>query len=170
MKFIPFLILSLFVIIPAFAIPLSDRTGLKNKFDIDVGNNTYVIETVANFDIQNVKFDNDTLVFQISSGLQNNLVELQIPQNITKGEVHLFLDKQKIAPKILTNQKISFVTLEFEGNGTHTLEVKSDFTLTEEPKIIPNESPDMLTILAIAAIGVAAGGVMLYKRKSKIIP
>ena len=168
MKFIPFLVLSLIVIIPAFATPLSDRTGLKNKFDIDVGSNTYVIETVTNFDIQNVKFDNNTLVFQISSGLQNNLIELQIPQNMTKGEVHLFLDKQKVTPKILTSQKISFVTLEFEGNGTHTLEVKSGFTNTEEQKIIQDESPDML-IIAIAAISVAAGGLVLYKRKSKII-
>lgn len=168
MKFIPFLFLSIIVIIPAFAIPLSDRTGFKNKFDVDVGNYTYVIETVANFDIQNVKFDNDTLVFQISSGLQSNLVELQIPQNITKGKVHLFLDKQIVFPKILTSQKISFVTLEFEGNGTHTLEVKSNFTLTEEPKVIPDESPDML-IIALAAIGAAIGGIILYKRKSKII-
>jgi hypothetical protein len=167
LKFIPFLILFIIVIVPAFAIPLSDRTGLKNKFDIDVESNTYVIETVANFDIQSVKFDNNTLVFQISSGIQNNLVELQIPQNMTKGEIHLFLDKQKVAPKILTSQKISFVTLEFEGNGTHTLEVKSDFTNTEEPDAIPDESPDVL-IIAIAAIS-AIVGIILYKRKSKII-
>lgn len=166
MKFILFLVLSLIVIVPAFAIPLSDRTGLKTKFDVDVGNSTYVIETVANFNIDDVKFDNDTLVFQISSGLQNNLVELQIPQNITKGAVHLFLDKQEVEPKILTSPQISFVTLEFAGNGTHTIEIKSDFTLkTKEPKIIEAKSPDILTMLAIAAIGAAAVGTIIYKKR-----
>jgi hypothetical protein len=155
------------VVVPAFAMSLSDRTGLKTNFDVDVGNSTYVIETVANFNIGVVKFDNDTLVFQISSGMQNNLLELQIPQNITKGAVHLFLDKQEVTPKILANPQISFVTLEFKGNGTHTLEVKSDFTLKpEEPKVVPDKSADASTILAIAAIGAAAaGGTILYKKR-----
>lgn len=156
--------------VPAFAIPLSDRTGLKTKFDVDVGNSTYVIETVANFNIDNVRFYNDTLVFQISSGLQNNLVELQIPQNITAGAVHLFLDKQQVVPKILSSQQISFVTLEFQGNGTHVLEVKSDFTLKpQEPQITPGESVSPVTIFLIAAIGaIAAGTGIMYKKRKTI--
>ncbi|MBI5145786.1 MAG: hypothetical protein HZA84_01035 [Thaumarchaeota archaeon] len=170
MKFILFLILSLIIVVPAFAIPLSDRTGLKTKFDVDVGEKTYVIETVANFNIDNVEFYNDTLVFQISSGLQNNLLELQIPQNITKGEIHLFLNEQEIAPKILTNSEISFVTLEFPGNGTHILEVKSDFTLkTPQPEIIQGESVNMVAIFVTVAIAaIAAGSVMAYKKRKPV--
>ena len=170
MKFILFLILLSIVVVPAFAIPLSDKTGLKTKFDVDVGEKTYMIETVANFNIDDVAFYNDTLVFQISSGLQNNLLELQIPQNITRGQIHLFLNAQEVIPKIMTNPQISFVTLEFPGNGTHTLEIKSDFTLVpEEPKTTQDNSADM-TILALAAIGAVVGGIILYKkRKPKTI-
>lgn len=156
--------------VPAFAIPLSDRTGLKTNFDVDVGNSTYVIETVANFDIQDVQFYNDTLVFQISSGLQNNLVELQIPQNITAGTLHLFLDKHEVSPKILSSPKISFVTLEFEGNGTHVLEIKSDFTTKPQaPQVAPNEPVNPVAIFLIAAIGaIAAGAGMMYKKRKTI--
>lgn len=169
MKFILFLILSSIVIVPAFAIPLSDKTGLKTKFDVDVGEKTYVIETVANFNIDDVAFYNDTLVFQISSGLQSNLLEMQIPQNITKGEIHLFLNEQEVVPKILANQQISFVTLEFAGNGTHTLEMKSDFTLVPEPEIIQDEPVNLAAIfVAVAIASIAAGSIMVYKKRKPV--
>ncbi|HSA98159.1 MAG TPA: hypothetical protein VLF17_03690 [Candidatus Nitrosotenuis sp.] len=170
MKFILILFLSTAIVVPAFAIPLSDRTGLKTNFDVDVGNSTYVIETVANFDIQDVQFYNDTLVFQISSGLQNNLVELQIPQNITAGTLHLFLDKHEVSSKILSSPKISFVTLEFEGNGTHVLEIKSDFTTKPQaPQVAPNEPVNPVAIFLIVAIGaIAAGAGMMYKKRKTI--
>jgi len=165
LKFILFLILSLIVVVPAFAIPLSDKTGLKTKFDVDVGDKTYVIETVANFNIDDVAFYNDTLVFHISSGLENNLLELQIPQNMTKGDIHLFLNEQEVIPKVLANPQISFVALEFPGNGTHILKVKSDFTLVPEgPKVTQGDSADV-TIFAIAAIGAVTGGIILYKKR-----
>ncbi len=170
MKFLLILILSIIVVVPAFAIPLSDRTGLKTKFDVDVGNSTYVIETVANFNIDDVTFYNDTLVFQISSGLQDNLLEMQIPQNITAGAVHLFLDKQEVAPKILSDQKISFVTLEFQGNGTHVLEVKSNFTLKpQEPQTVPGEPVSPVMVFLVVAIGAIAAGIgMMYKKRKTI--
>ena len=168
MKFILFLILLSIVVVPAFAIPLSDKTGLKTKFDVDIGGKTYVIETVANFNIDDVAFYNDTLVFQISSGLQNNLLEMQIPQNITKGELHLFLNEQEISPKIMSNSEISFVTLEFPGNGTHTLAIKSDFTLeAPEPEMIQGEPVNLAMIfVAVAIAAIAAGSVMVYKKRS----
>jgi hypothetical protein len=164
------LVLSLIVIVPAFAVPLSDRTGLKTKFDVDVGHSTYVIETVANFEINDVRFDNDTLVFQISSSLSDNLVELQIPQNITKGAIHMYLDKEEVEPKILDSQKISFVTLEFAGNGTHTLELKSDFTLkAPEPEIIQDAPVDAVAIfVAIAIAAISAGSIMVYKKRKSV--
>ena len=167
MKFLLILILSIIVVVPAFAIPLSDRTGLKTKFDVDVGNSTFVIETVANFNIDDVTFYNDTLVFQISSGLQDNLLEMQIPQNITAGAIHLFLDKQEVTPKILSDQKISFVTLEFQGNGTHVLELKSDYTTKpQEPQTIPGESISPVAIFLVAAIGAIGAGIgMMYKKR-----
>ena len=153
--------------VPAFAVPLSDRTGLKTKFDVDVGNSTYVVETVANFNIDDVTFYNDTLVFQISSGLQDNLLELQIPQNITAGAIHMFLDRQEVAPKVLSDSKISFVTLEFQGNGTHVLEMKSDYTTKPpEPQAVSGESTSPITIFLVAAVvAIAAGIGIMYKKK-----
>lgn len=158
------------VAVPAFAEPLSDRTGLKTKFDVDVGNSTYVIDTVANFVISDVSFDNDTLVFQISSGLNDNLVELQIPQNITRGAIHAYLDKEEVAPKILDSQKISFVTLSFEGNGTHVLEIKSDFTVkAPEPQMTPEQPVNVVPIFVVVAIAaIASGGVMMYKKRKSV--
>lgn len=154
---------------PAFAIPLSDKTGLKTKFDVDVGGKTYVIETVANFNIDDVSFYNDTLVFQISSGLQNNLLEMQIPQNITRGEINFLLNEQKVVPKILANSQISFVTLEFPGNGTHTLEMKSDFTLVPEPESIPDEPVNVVAIfVAVAIAAIISGSIMVYKKRKPI--
>jgi hypothetical protein len=156
------------VVVPAFAVPLSDRTGLKTKFDIDVGNSTYVVETVANFNIDDVTFYNDTLVFQISSGLQDNLLELQIPQNITAGAIHMFLDRQEVAPKVLSDSKISFVTLEFQGNGTHVLEMKSDYTTKPpEPQAVSGESTSLITIFLVAAVVAIAAGVGIMYRKKK---
>lgn len=155
--------------VPAFAIPLSDKTGLKTKFDVDVGGKTYVIETVANFNIDDVSFYNDTLVFQISSGLQNNLLEMQIPQNITRGEIHFLLNEQKVVPKILANSQISFVTLEFPGNGTHTLEMKSDFTLVPEPEVIPDEPVNVVAIFVVVAISaIISGSIMVYKKRKPV--
>lgn len=168
MKFLLILILSVIVVVPAFAAPLSDRTGLKTKFDVDVGGITYVVETVANFNIDDVRFDNDTLTFQISSGLQDNLLEIQIPNNMTAGTLHLFLDKQEVVSKVLADQKISFVTLEFSGNGTHVLEVKSDFTLKpHESYSAPNPSLSPVHVFLVVAIGaIAAGVVMMYKKRN----
>lgn len=155
--------------VPAFAIPLSDTTGLKTKFDVDVGEKTYVIETVANFNIDDVAFYNDTLVFQISSGIENNLLEMQIPQNITKGQIHLFLNAQEVTPEILTNQRISFVTLEFLGNGTHTLEMKSDFTLTPEPEVIQGEPVNVVAIfVAVVIAAIISGSIMVYKKRKPV--
>lgn len=168
MKFLLILFLTVIVVVPAFAVPLSDRTGLKTKFDVDVGGTTYVVETVTNFNIDDVRFNNDTLVFQISSGLQDNLMEMQIPNNMTAGTIHLFLDRQEVVPKVLSDRKISFVTLEFSGNGTHVLEMKSDFTLKpHESYYAPSPSIGPVHVFLIVAIGaIAAGVAMMYKKRN----
>ncbi len=168
MKFLLILILLVILVVPAFAAPLSDRTGLKTKFDVNVGGITYVVETVANFNIDDVRFDNDTLVLQISSGLQDNLLEMRIPNNMTAGTLHLFLDRQEVDTKVLSDQKISFVTLEFSGNGTHVLEVKSDFTVKPHaPYYAPSPSIGPVHVFLIVAIGaIAAGVAMMYKKRN----
>jgi hypothetical protein len=156
-----FALLLLIMVLPAFAEPISDKTGLKTTFSVSIDSKSYDIESTANFDVRNVSFEDDTLIFAINSSLENNFGELQIPNDITQGDLQFFLDGTQITPKVLKNEKISFVTLEFAGNGTHTLEVKSDYVEPEEeiiPSSMSEEKQDSaMIILAAVGIVVASG-------------
>lgn len=165
------------VSVPAFAEPLSDMTGLKTTFSVQVGANSYPVETVANFDVKNISFSNNKLVFEINSSLDRNIGEIQIPNDITSGNLTFSLDNNTITPKVLHNEKISFITLQFPGNGTHKLEVGSDF-VPAEPKTEPpalaepvvDHSNDSLIILAVVGIVIAGaagttGAVYLRRKK-----
>jgi hypothetical protein len=163
---------------PVFAQSLSDRTGLKTSFDVHADGDTFVIETVANFDIQDVRFEDGKLVLKINSSLENNIGELQIPQNVTKGQIYFTLDGNEILPKILQNEKISFVTLEFQGNGTHTIEITSDYTPANIEESEPIEQTqsynfDPVKIVAVVgiviAIGVGSTLAYYFKTKSKTV-
>lgn len=164
------------IVFPAFAEPLSDRTGLKTSFSVLVDKETYVVESTANFDVRNISFENDKLVIAINSSLENNIGEIQIPNGITQGALRFSLDGAEITPKIMQNEKISFVTLEFTGNGTHTIEVTSDFTSKPLDVEVPmsdvsvDERPDDMMIILGAVAIVVAGGVgstlaVYFKRK-----
>lgn len=158
---------------PVFAQSLSDRTGLSTSFDVQVDGNTFAIQTVANFDIQDVKFEGGKLIFEIKSSLANNLGELQIPQNVTRGQIKFYLDGNEMSPKILQNEKIAFVTLEFGGNGTHTLEITSDISVTNvsaEPTndIKFDQIAAVIAVVGIVVIvGVGSSIAFYVKRKSK---
>lgn len=157
-----FALLLLVVVLPAFAEPLSDKTGLKTTFPVSINSKSFDIETVANFDVRNISFEDNSLVFTIQSSLENNFAEMQIPNEIVKGELQFFLDDTIITPKVQKNEKISFVTLEFAGNGSHTLQVKSDFVeqqevKTSQPEIIAEEKPDS-TMVILAAVGIVIAG------------
>ena len=166
------------MVLPVFAEPLSDRTGLKTNFPITVDSGTYTVEVTANFDVRDVTFKENNLVFEINSSLNNNLGEIQIPNGITSGNLTFSLDGQAISPRVLHNERISFVTLEFAGNGTHTLDVTSDYvpkqaTIVETPTTetpIVDHSNDMLIIIAVVGIviaGAAATSVAVYFKRKK---
>lgn len=148
-------------VLPISAEPLSDRTGLKTSFSIPVGGDTFFIETTANFDVRNVSLVDDALIFAINSSLEKNIGEIQIPNGLTKGAMRFTLDGAEITPKMLQNERIVFVTLEFEGNGTHTLEMSSDFAVPKEAPIIeeqPLEEPQNNILIVLAAVGIVAAG------------
>jgi hypothetical protein len=143
-----------------------------------VDGKTFVVQSVANFDIRDLKFEDGKLVLKIISSLENNLGELQLPQNVTKGQAHFYLDGVEISPKVLQNEKISFVTLEFQGNGTHTLEITSDYVAiqTEESKedTLQDDQPgldydDVTKIIAVigVVIVVGVGSTLAYYYKTK---
>lgn len=120
--FFPSLLILAFT--PAYG-ALSDATGLVNRFDIETGGHVFEITTTSNFDIDNVDFDKNKkqLTLHIVSSLENNLGELLIPKNLLSGNFTFLLNDQQYSPIVRSNEKISFITLNFTGLGNNKLEV-----------------------------------------------
>ena len=109
---------------PAFG-AISEKTGLKNDFTIETSGYDFEVETVANFEINDVKLSRDDkkLTFDITSSLENNFAEILIPINLIDGDLTVFVNGEEIFPQIRKNDKISFIVLEFNGTGHNTLEI-----------------------------------------------
>jgi len=109
---------------PAYG-AISEKTGLKKDFTIETSGYDFEVETISNFNIQDVQFNRDDkkLTFNINSELENNFAEIQIPINLINGNLTVFVNSHEIFPEIRKNDKISFIVLEFEGSGTNTLEI-----------------------------------------------
>ena len=120
--FIP--ILLVLIVTPAFG-ALSDATGLVNRLDVDAGGYTLEVKVVSNFNVIDHEFDKDEkrLTIFIDSGLENNLGEIIIPKLLLDGNFTFYLNDQEFFPKIKSNEKISFVTLNFTGSGNNKLEI-----------------------------------------------
>ena len=121
--FISFLLL--LVVTPVFGQLLSDKTGLVNRLDVKTGGYTFEIETVANFDIQDFKFDEEQkrLTLYVSSSLENNLGEVYLPQTLLSGNLTFYINGEEYFPTIKLNDNISFITLNFTGSGNNTIEI-----------------------------------------------
>ncbi len=104
---------------------LSDATGLVKRFDIETGGLVFEIITTSNFDVQKVEFDKDKkqLTFYIVSSLENNLGELIIPKGLLSGNFTFYLNDQEYQPKIKSNDRIAFITLNFTGSGNNKVDV-----------------------------------------------
>ena len=115
----------LLVFTPAFGGTLSDATGLVNRFDIETGGYVFEIITTSNFDVKEVKFDENQkqLTFYIISSLENNLGEIIIPQNLLSGNFTFYLNDQEYYPKVKTDERIAFITLNFTGSGNNKVDV-----------------------------------------------
>ena len=109
---------------PAFG-AISEKTGLKNDFTIETSGYDFEVETVANFEINDVKLSRDDkkLTFDITSSIENNFAEIQIPLNLIDGDLTVFVNGEEIFPQIRKNDKISFIVLEFNGTGHNTVEI-----------------------------------------------
>ena len=141
MKIAFILLLGLLIIIPsAFGIPIAEKTGLKFKFPLNHGGNSFIIEGTANFDVKHLSFDdtNKQITLKIESSLEENLLEIVLPANLV-GENLIFMimsvpnsitqasqlyDTLEIIPKTIHySESNTFVTLEFNGMGTHYLTI-----------------------------------------------
>ena len=115
----------LFAITPVYGQLLSDATGLVNRLDVQTGGYAFEIETISNFNIHDFDFDSDEkrLSLFINSGLENNLGEVLIPQTLLGGNFTFYLNDRQYFPTINSNEKISFITLNFTGAGENKLEI-----------------------------------------------
>ena len=138
----------IFVLTPVYGQLLSDATGLVNRLDVEIGGQMFEVKTVSNFDVLDFEFDEDNkrLTIFISSGLENNLGDLIIPQSLLGGNMTFYLNDQEYFPKVDATEKISFVTLNFTGSGDNKLDVLGStyfFGLTEKDDVI--ETPHIST-------------------------
>ena len=128
--FIPLLLL--LISTPVFGQLLSDKTGLVNRFDIETDGYTFEIKVVSNFDVIDNEFDKDEkrLTIFINSGLENNLGEIIIPKILLSGNFTFYLNDVLYNQKIKSNDKISFITLNFTGIGNNKIDIIATETLT----------------------------------------
>ena len=122
--------------------PLSDSTGLINRIDIESSGHIFEIKLVSNFDLTDYSFDKDEkqLTLYVDSGLENNLGEIIIPVNFLSGDFLFHLNDQEFFPKIQSNEKINFITLNFTSLGTNVLTISSSQYLSGLTEVIPIES------------------------------
>lgn len=183
MKKILFVFVAFFFVITPVYGALSDATGLINRLDVQTGGYTFEVKTTSNFDIPNFEFDKDEkkLTLYISSGLENNLGEVILPQNLLGGNLTFYLNGQEYIPQVRTNEKISFITLNFTGSGDNTLDiVGTDYLsgLTEididtlPPVLVPSDDYDdgliyTTIIITLLIIGGIVGVIILIIKRRK---
>jgi hypothetical protein len=104
---------------------ISEKTGLKNDFTIETSGYDFEVETISNFQINDVELSRDDkkLMFDITSSIENNFAEIQIPINLIDGDLTVLVNGEEIFPQIRKNDKISFIVLEFNGTGHNTMEI-----------------------------------------------
>ena len=136
---IVFSVILIFVINPAYGQPLSDATGLINRLDIQTSDHDFEVVLTSNFDLVNYNFDknNKQLTLYLDSGLENNLGEIIIPSNLLNGDFTFFLNDQEFFPKILSSERVHFITLKFTGFGSHVLSISASEYLVGLDEIDP---------------------------------
>jgi len=123
--FFVIVLILLVVISPAFGQLLSDKTGFTKNFTIETGGYNFDVVTTSNFDVTDMEFDKDDkrLTFFLKSSIQNNIAEIQIPRNLINGNFTILLNDQELSPIVRSNEKISFITVEFDGIGLNRLDI-----------------------------------------------
>ena len=132
------LLLLILVVTPVYGQSLSDRTGLVNRFDVESGGHSFEIELVSNFDIERHQFiqQEKRLTIFVNSGLENNLGELIIPKEVLSGNFTFYINDIPREQKIQSNDKISFITLNFTGKGTNKIDIISTNTIDNDVLVL----------------------------------
>jgi len=148
------------VFTPAFAVPLSDKTGLLNRLEVKTGGQEFNVETIANYDVTDFKFDEGQkkLTLYISSGLENNLGEVLMPKELLSGNFTFYLNDQQYSPNVRFNDRIYFITLNFTGSGDNKLDIigtdyLKNFNETSTPTILQDTNQKGGCLIATATFG-----------------
>ena len=148
LKFILLLLVVLFfVITPVYGQLLSDATGLINRFDVQTSGYIFEIKLTSNFDLTDYSFDEDQkqIILYFDSGLENNLGEIIIPQNLLSGDLAFYLNDQEFFPKIQSNEKIHFITLNFTSSGSNVITISGSEYLSGLTEIVSIENKIPIT-------------------------
>ena len=161
MKILLLVIFTLIISIPsALGLVLSEEgTGLTQNFIVQTGGYDFPVKVTGNLDVKDLSFDKDmkTITMSITSSLDGNLMEILIPQNLINGEFTFFLDSVEVFPEVALLTDNAFITLEFEGEGMHTLDIIGTTYLPEFADVAP-------IVLATSLIGI----IVILKRYKKL--
>ena len=139
---IVFTVLLFFVLTPVHGQLLSDATGLINRIDIQTSGYDFEVVLTANFDLLDYDFDinNKQLILYLDSGLENNLGEIIIPATLLSGDFRFYLNDQEFFPKVQSDEKISFITMNFTGLGNNVVKIIGTEYLSGLDDITPIEN------------------------------
>lgn len=123
---------------------LSDRTGLLTRLDVDTSGHTFEVVTVSNFEILDHEFDKNEkrLTIFIKSSLEDNLGEVTIPKNLLGGNFTFQINDVETIQEFKSNERISFVTLNFTGIGNNKIDIIGTDALVgvkEIVEVVPDE-------------------------------
>ena len=137
-----FLVVLFFVITPASGQLLSDATGFINRLDVQTSGHIFEIKLTSNFDLTDYNFDKDQkqIILYLDSKLENNLGEIIMPQNLLSGNFTFYLNDQEFFPKIQSDEKIHFITLNFTGSGSNVIAISGSEYLSGLDEITPIEN------------------------------
>ena len=143
MKSVIFILVVLFFLItPVSGQSLSDVTGLIDRLDVQTSGYVFEIKLTSNFDLTDYTFDKDEkqITLYFDSALENNLAEIIIPKDLLSGNFMFYLNDQEFLPRVESNEKISFITLNFTGSGTNVVKIIGSEYLVGLDPILSNDT------------------------------
>ena len=132
---------------------------MKHTFIVQTGGYDFPVEATGNLDVKDLSFDKDmkTITLYLDSSLDYNLLEILIPKNLINGEFTFLLDNSEIFPRVNIDDNYSFIVIEFEGTGKHTLDIIGTTYLPEFAEVAP-------IVLATSLIAI----IVILKRFKKL--
>ena len=131
-----------FVIPPTHGQLLSDATGLINRMNIQTSGYDFEVVLTANFDLLDYSFDKNEkqLTLYLDNGLENNVGEIIIPTTLLSGDFRFYLNDQEFFPKVQSDERINFITLNFIGLGNNIIKISGTEYLSGLDAVVPIEN------------------------------